>query len=53
MRKQIILIVQRLKLPLIACGIDYDLIRKAIAAGYFFNASKRDKDEGYRNISDN
>eukprot|EP00928_Gymnodinium_smaydae_P046680 TRINITY_DN31105_c0_g1_i1.p1 TRINITY_DN31105_c0_g1~~TRINITY_DN31105_c0_g1_i1.p1 ORF type:complete len:1151 (+),score=293.85 TRINITY_DN31105_c0_g1_i1:106-3558(+) len=51
-RKQLITLMDRYKLPIVACGNDYNRIRKAIAAGYFGNACRRDPQEGYRTLTE-
>jgi len=52
-RKQIVSLMDRYKYDLITCGRDYNRIRKAICAGYFRNACRKDPSEGYRIIVDN
>jgi len=51
-RKQLVTIMDRYKLDLISAGKNYKLICKAIAAGFFANAAKRDAQEGYRTLVD-
>jgi ATP-dependent RNA helicase DHX8/PRP22 len=41
-RKQLIGILEKFKLPVMSAGYEYMRIRKAICAGYFNNACKRD-----------
>jgi ATP-dependent RNA helicase DHX8/PRP22 len=56
-RKQLMQILDRFKLPLVSCGSlnqkDYNKIRKAICAGFFYHAAKKDPTEGYKTLSDN
>eukprot|EP01069_Polyplicarium_translucidae_P005769 Polyplicarium_translucidae@DN2849_c0_g2_i2.p1 len=52
-RKQLITIMCRYKLELISCGKNFNRVRKAICAGYFRNACRKDPQEGYRTCSDN
>ncbi|KAH8739446.1 pre-mRNA splicing factor ATP-dependent RNA helicase [Cryptosporidium ryanae] len=52
-RIQLINIFDKYKLEIISAGNDSDRIRKAICAGFFSNACRRDSQEGYRNIIDN
>lgn len=51
-RKQLITIMDRYKLEIVSCGNDYNRIRKAITAGFFGNACRRDPQEGYRTLAD-
>eukprot|EP00659_Diplonema_papillatum_P016544 gene16544-25372_t len=41
-RKQLILILEKYRLPILSAGKNYTCIRKAIASGFFFHAAKRD-----------
>ena len=52
-RKQLISIMDRYKLEVSSCKRDYAKVRKAICAGFFFHASKKDPNEGYRILVDN
>jgi len=56
-RKQLITILEKFKLPLITCGIanskDYSKIKKAITAGFFTHGCRKDPSEGYRTVADN
>lgn len=56
-RNQLISILDRFRLPVISCGEmrqkDYNKIRKAICAGFFFHAAKKDPNEGYKTLCDN
>lgn len=51
-RKQLVSIMDRYKLDLLSCGKDYTTICKAITAGFFNHAAKRDPQEGYRTLVD-
>eukprot|EP01071_Lankesteria_metandrocarpae_P012591 Lankesteria_metandrocarpae@DN6068_c0_g1_i1.p1 len=52
-RKQLITIMDRYKLELLSSGKDYKVVRKAVCAGYFRNACRKDPQEGYRTVVDN
>mmetsp|Transcript_59581 Transcript_59581/g.172565 ORF Transcript_59581/g.172565 Transcript_59581/m.172565 type:complete len:1152 (+) Transcript_59581:228-3683(+) len=52
-RKQLITLMDRYKFEIVTCGNDYNRIRKAIVAGYFGNACRRDPQEGYRTLTEN
>jgi ATP-dependent RNA helicase DHX8/PRP22 len=51
-RKQLVTIMDRYRLLLLSCGKNYQLICKAITAGFFTNAAKRDPQEGYKTLVD-
>jgi len=51
-RKQLVTIMDRYKLDIISAGKNYKKICKAITAGFFTNAAKKDAQEGYRTIVD-
>jgi ATP-dependent RNA helicase DHX8/PRP22 len=52
-RKQLIGILDRFKLPVTSSGSDHSRIRKAICAGYFRNACRRSRqDEGFKILRD-
>jgi ATP-dependent RNA helicase DHX8/PRP22 len=51
-RKQLVTIMDRYRLLLISAGKNYKLICKAITAGFFTNAAKKDPQEGYRTLVD-
>jgi len=51
-RKQLVTIMDRYKLDLISAGKNYKIICKAITAGFFMNAAKKDPQEGYRTLVD-
>ena len=39
-RSQLLDILKQLKIPLISCGMDWDVVRKAICSAYFHNAAR-------------
>ena len=49
--------MDRFKLPLISCGTgnmkEYTKIRKAICAGFFYHAARKDPTEGFKTVVDN
>ncbi|TFK86939.1 P-loop containing nucleoside triphosphate hydrolase protein [Polyporus arcularius HHB13444] len=49
-RKQLLGIMDRYKHDIISAGKDYNLVRRAICAGYFRNAAKKDPQEGYKTL---
>lgn len=51
-RKQLVTIMDRYRLLLVSAGKDYRIISKAITAGFFTNAAKKDPQEGYRTLVD-
>lgn len=51
-RKQLVTIMDRYKLDIISSGKNYKKICKAITAGFFTNAAKKDPQEGYRTLVD-
>lgn len=51
-RKQLVAIMERYKLPILSCGKNWNLVRKAITSGYFMNAAKKDPQEGYKTLVD-
>eukprot|EP01006_Ploeotia_vitrea_P017908 TRINITY_DN49148_c0_g1_i1.p1 TRINITY_DN49148_c0_g1~~TRINITY_DN49148_c0_g1_i1.p1 ORF type:complete len:854 (+),score=492.60 TRINITY_DN49148_c0_g1_i1:312-2564(+) len=52
-RKQLVGIMDKYRLPIASCGKKYELVVKAIASGYFMNAAKKDPVEGYRTLVEN
>ena len=56
-RKQLIQIMERFRLPVVSCGTlnmkDYTKIRKTICSGFFYHSCRKDPTEGYKTISDN
>jgi ATP-dependent RNA helicase DHX8/PRP22 len=51
-RKQMMDIMERYKLPVLSSGSEYAKVRKAIAAGFFAHAARRDPKEGYKTLVD-
>jgi ATP-dependent RNA helicase DHX8/PRP22 len=51
-RKQLVTIMDRYKLDIVSAGKNYQKICKAITAGFFTNAAKKDAQEGYRTLVD-
>lgn len=51
-KNQLTSLLERFKLPLSSCKGDYSSVRKAIAAGFFRNAAKRDPKDGYKTLVD-
>lgn len=49
-RKQLVAIMDRYRLPIVSCGKNWTRVRKAICSGYFVNAAKKDPQEGYRTL---
>lgn len=52
-RKQLLTIMDRYKLDVVTAGKNFTKIRKAITAGFFFHASRKDPQEGYRTLVEN
>ncbi|KAK6139666.1 hypothetical protein DH2020_026584 [Rehmannia glutinosa] len=52
-RKQLLSIMDKYKLDVVSAGKNFQKIRKAIAAGFFFHAARKDPQEGYRTIVEN
>ncbi|XP_026434730.1 probable pre-mRNA-splicing factor ATP-dependent RNA helicase DEAH5 isoform X1 [Papaver somniferum] len=52
-RKQLLTIMDRYKLDVVCAGKNFSKIRKAVAAGFFFHAARKDPQEGYRTLVDN
>ncbi|KAG8070541.1 hypothetical protein GUJ93_ZPchr0006g44786 [Zizania palustris] len=52
-RKQLLTIMDRYKLDIVAAGRNFTKIRKAITAGFFFHAARKDPQEGYRTLVEN
>ena len=51
-RKQLTSILDRYKMDIISTGRNYKKVQRAVCAGYFANASRRDPQEGYRTMVD-
>ena len=52
-RKQLITIMDRYKLDLVSSGKNFNRVRRALVAGYFYRAAKKDPQEGYKSLTDN
>ncbi|KAJ8632634.1 hypothetical protein MRB53_025970 [Persea americana] len=52
-RKQLLTIMDRYKLDVVSAGKNFMKIRKAICAGFFFHAARKDPQEGYRTLVEN
>ncbi|GJW35443.1 probable pre-mRNA-splicing factor ATP-dependent RNA helicase DEAH5 [Tanacetum coccineum] len=52
-RKQLLSIMDKYKLDIASAGKNYTKIRKAITAGFFFHAARKDQQEGYKTIVEN
>ncbi|CAK9233002.1 unnamed protein product [Sphagnum jensenii] len=52
-RKQLLTVMDRYKLDVVSAGKNFTRIRKAIAAGFFFHAARKDPQEGYRTLVEN
>ncbi|KAG9459931.1 hypothetical protein H6P81_004439 [Aristolochia fimbriata] len=52
-RKQLLTIMDKYKLEVVSAGKDFTSIQKAIAAGFFFHAARKDPQEGYRTLVEN
>ncbi|KAJ0097146.1 hypothetical protein Patl1_29044 [Pistacia atlantica] len=52
-RKQLLSIMDKYKLDIVSAGKNFTKIRKAITAGFFFHASRKDPQEGYRTLVEN
>lgn len=52
-RKQLLSIMDRYKLDVVSAGKNFTKIRKAITAGFFFHAARKDPQEGYRTLVEN
>ncbi|GJE89517.1 ATP-dependent RNA helicase DHX8 [Phanerochaete sordida] len=49
-RKQLLGIMDRYKHDILSAGKDYNLVRRAIASGFFRHAAKKDPQEGYKTL---
>jgi ATP-dependent RNA helicase DHX8/PRP22 len=49
-RKQLVDILERHKHPIVSAGRDFDLIRRALCAGFFRNVARKDPQEGYKTV---
>ncbi|KAG8654420.1 probable pre-mRNA-splicing factor ATP-dependent RNA helicase DEAH5 [Manihot esculenta] len=52
-RKQLLSIMDKYKLDVVSAGKNFTKIRKAITAGFFFHAARKDPQEGYRTLVEN
>ncbi|KAK9705466.1 hypothetical protein RND81_07G059300 [Saponaria officinalis] len=52
-RKQLLSIMDKYKLDVVSAGKNFTKIRKAICAGFFFHAARKDPQEGYRTLVEN
>ncbi|KAK8641652.1 hypothetical protein V6N13_011036 [Hibiscus sabdariffa] len=52
-RKQLLSIMDKYKLDVVSAGKNFTKIRKAITAGFFFHAARKDPPEGYRTVVEN
>ncbi|AES62983.1 ATP-dependent RNA helicase DHX8 [Medicago truncatula] len=52
-RKQLLSIMDKYKLDIVSAGKNFSKIRKAITAGFFFHAARKDPQEGYRTLVEN
>ncbi|KAL4334102.1 hypothetical protein GQ457_07G033260 [Hibiscus cannabinus] len=52
-RKQLLSIMDKYKLDVVSAGKNFTKIRKAITAGFFFHAARKDPQEGYRTVVEN
>ncbi|XP_038890443.1 probable pre-mRNA-splicing factor ATP-dependent RNA helicase DEAH5 [Benincasa hispida] len=52
-RKQLLSIMDKYKLDVVSAGKNFTQIRKAITAGFFFHAARKDPQEGYRTLVEN
>jgi ATP-dependent RNA helicase DHX8/PRP22 len=52
-KKQLVAIMERYKLPVKNCNKDYDKVRKSITAGFFAHVARKDPKEGYKTLVDN
>ena len=52
MRKQLVGILEKHRLPVKSAGKNFNRIRKAIVSGFFFHAAKRDPSDGYRTVAE-
>ncbi|KAL2114289.1 hypothetical protein VUR80DRAFT_9511 [Thermomyces stellatus] len=49
-REQLVKIMERHRHPIVSCGRDTHKIRKALCAGFFRNAARKDPQEGYKTL---
>ncbi|KZZ99651.1 ATP-dependent RNA helicase DHX8 [Moelleriella libera RCEF 2490] len=51
-RDQLVKIMERYKHPIVSCGRSTDKIRRALCAGFFRNAARKDPQEGYKTLTE-
>lgn len=51
-RIQLVRIFKKFKYPIISCGANTDMVRKALCSGFFKNIAKRDNNEGYKTLQE-
>jgi ATP-dependent RNA helicase DHX8/PRP22 len=49
-RKQLVDILERHKHPVFSAGRNYNLVRRALCAGFFRNVARKDPQEGYKTV---
>jgi ATP-dependent RNA helicase DHX8/PRP22 len=49
-RKQLVSIMERYRLPVVSCGRHVHRVCRAICSGYFMHAAKKDPQEGYKTL---
>jgi ATP-dependent RNA helicase DHX8/PRP22 len=49
-RKQLVDILERHKHPILSAGRNYNLVRRALCAGFFRNVARKDPQEGYKTV---
>ncbi|XP_073295616.1 probable pre-mRNA-splicing factor ATP-dependent RNA helicase DEAH5 [Primulina huaijiensis] len=52
-KKQLLSIMDKHKLDVVSAGKNFTKIRKAVAAGFFFHAARKDPQGGYRTLVEN
>ena len=51
-RKQLLSIMDRYRMPISSARNNYTLVSKAVCSGYFMHAAKKDPEEGYKSLVD-
>ena len=49
-RKQLVQILERHRLPIVSCGRDTTRVRQALCSGFFRNSARKDPQEGYKTL---
>src|SRR6202022_5150413 len=49
-RKQLVDILERHKHPILSAGRNYNVVRRALCAGFFRNVARKDPQEGYKPV---